>query len=89
MHSYQGSLCLPYFIFESLCQLIGTLMYYRFFIQQLRNFLQRSCKKQIEYADYALQIAKYLSRESNKKIATANIQQYFVDLVRNYSFTLS
>ena len=34
-------------------------------------------------------INKHLSRESNKKIATASIEPYFVDLPRNHSFTLS
>ena len=62
MHSYQGNLfCLPNFDLSNLCLLFGTLIYSRFFIQQLlRNFLQRSCKEQIchRYANYALRINK-------------------------------
>ena len=31
----------------------------------------------------------FLLRESNEKTATTNIQQYIIDLIRNYSFTWS
>ena len=89
MHSKQENFfCFAYFIFQSLCQLIDTSIYYSFFIQQLCNFNTAIIQKPILICKLCF-TNQYLSRESSEKIAIANIQPYFVDLARNYSFALS
>ena len=93
MHSYQENFfCIQYFMFQSSLRLFNwhfNLPQLFYVVGYVSFYSAHAKKKQIWYAIYALLINNICSdsRESNKKIATANIQPYFVNLVRNYSFT--